>query len=81
MITLDRVVYSSEGDATTPRRAFEEYGVRLSIAFKRNDGWTLGAPRHLELVAFSLWKGDWTHFSKDGQEWLPIEEYLNYKKF
>ncbi len=76
MIQLDRVVYNFSGDATTPRKAFEVYNVLPEVGFKRNDGWTLGAPRSLELVAFSLWKGDWTHFSRDGETWIPIEEYL-----
>lgn len=77
IIKINRVIYNEEGDATTPKIAFEEFGIRPSVAFLRNDGWSLGAPRPLELVAFSLWKGDWTHFSKDGEVWQPINLYLN----
>ena len=77
MIALSRVVYNADGDATTPKRAYEEYGVKSAVAFLRGDGWSLGAPHSLELVAFSLWKGDWTHFSKDGETWIPIEKYLD----
>ena len=73
--SLDRVVYNAEGDATTPRQAAAEYGVHPEIAFLRNDGWTLGAPKKLELVAFTLWKGDWTHFMRD-DTWIPIDQYL-----
>lgn len=55
----DRVVFNLHGNATTPKRALEEYGVRYDRVFVRNDGWTLGTSEALREVAHSLWKDEW----------------------
>lgn len=71
-----RVVVDSEGQAVNSRRATFEYGVRTDIVFLRGDGWTLGAPKHLESVAYSLWRDEWTHFCRrPGLAWVPIAKY------
>lgn len=72
MIQPTRVVINADGDAVPLARANAD----ISIVFRRMDGWTLAAPKELELVAFALWKGDWTHFSRDLENWLPIEDFF-----
>jgi len=46
-----RVVINEQGEATTYVRALTEYNVNYDVVFIRDDGWTLGAPSHLEAVA------------------------------
>ena len=75
MITVRRVIVDSEGLGESVDRAAER-GIHPQIAFLRNDGWSLGAPKKYELVAFTLWKGDWVSFSRDMETWLPIEQYI-----
>lgn len=64
-------------EAVTAKRALKEYGIVPDIVFIRNDGFTLGAPTHLEHAAYSLWKGQWTHFLRRPVITpLPMEEYV-----
>ena len=51
-------------EAVTSRRAREEYRIVPDIIFIRNDGWSLGAPQHLEHAAYRLWKDEWTYFMR-----------------
>lgn len=57
---FDRVVINEEGEAVSPERALA-MGIKPTVGFLRDDGWSLGAPHHLEMVAFKLWVGQWTH--------------------
>lgn len=77
MISVDRIVVNSDGQACPPDLAKDIFQLEPEVAFKREDGWTLGAPAEYELVAFTLWKGDWTHFSRDMENWISIDEYFN----
>lgn len=54
-----RIMVNEHYDATTPKRARIEYGVRPDILLVRRDGWVLGAPSHLAALARSVWSGDW----------------------
>ena len=54
-----RVVYSDEGQATTPELALQLYNEVAEVVFIRNDGWTLGASMKYYKVAHDLWEGDW----------------------
>lgn len=55
----DRVVADASGEATSPARA-KERGIEPDVILLRDDGWSLGAPRGLELIAYSIWKERWT---------------------
>lgn len=76
----DRVVVNFEGYAMPHRKAVHA-GVPWDIVFVRNDGWTLGAPSHLEALAYDTWPKLWTHFiRRDPQTRAlgplqPISEY------
>ncbi len=74
MISFVRVMINPY-EATTPKRAIQLGSSDLVIGFKRNDGWTLGAPYGLEGVAYRMWPKEWTHFTTDLETWRPIEEY------
>lgn len=58
----DRVIVSSDGEATSCRRARDEHGVLPDVILIRNDGWSLGAPFGLLAEAHALWLGDWVGF-------------------
>lgn len=73
-----RVIYSHEGDATTPERARSMYGVEPDVIFLRHDGWSLGAPSRLEGTAHMIWSEYWTHFARRGDtHFRPISEYYH----
>lgn len=59
-----RVLINEYGETKTPRRAREENGVKSDIVFVRRDGWSLGAPLHLERVAYELWADHWVSFCR-----------------
>ncbi len=72
-----RVIVEADGSATTPRRAAHIFQVISNIIFIRDDGWTLGAPKEFESIAYGIWKDSWTHFVRKGHtQWIPIERYL-----
>ena len=73
--TLVKVLIDGEGAAVTPARA-RELGVEVSVVFVRHDGWSLGAPRDLEDVAYRLWEREWVTFARRGQALRPITEYV-----
>jgi len=54
-----RVLVGSGGDATTVKNAWDDYRVFPDVIFVRDDGWSLGAPKRLEKVAYELWKDVW----------------------
>lgn len=60
----DRVVINESGEATTSRRAREDYGILPDVIFIRNDGWSLGAPAHLERVAYEMHQGEWVGYMR-----------------
>lgn len=67
----DRVVFSGDGEATTPKRAREEYNVIPTVIFIRKDGWSLGAPEEFRRVAHDLWGDEWVMvMTWDGTKWL-----------
>lgn len=71
-----RVVVTESGVGVDARRAKAEYGARVDVVFLRADGWTLGAPKHLERVAYDMWKDRWTHFVRRPHSvWVPIDKY------
>jgi len=51
--------------------------VKPDIIFIRDDGWSLGASREMEVEAYNLWLKNWTHFAQ-APTFLkqPICEYL-----
>lgn len=55
----ERVLINKQGNATTPQMAKARYGIIPHVIFLRDDGWTIGAPRHLENQAFALWASHW----------------------
>jgi hypothetical protein len=75
----DRVVIDLAGQAVSANRAALNHYVFPDIIFIRDDGWTLGAPRKFEFVAFNLWKDSWIAFIRnprvDGAVAELISEY------
>jgi len=59
----DRVMIDPH-EAVTSKRARKEYGILPDVIFIRMDGWSLGAPRHLEHAAYRLWKDEWVYFMR-----------------
>ncbi len=54
-----RVVVNESGEALSPARA-EKLGIKPDIIFVRTgDGWSLGAPKGLELIAWATWSDVW----------------------
>lgn len=71
----NRVVINKYGEGTSLSRA-EEKGITSDVIFRRKDGWTLGAPKKFEGVAFGLWRGEWSHFAYRGEsKFQPIQNY------
>ena len=67
----DRIVVSADGQAVHFYRS-----PHWEIAFIRNDGWTLGATKEFEHVAYRMWHTDWLAFMRPGErEATPISEY------
>lgn len=54
-----RVVINEEGEAVPAWMAERDYNIKPDVVFVRDDGWTLGAPKHLAQVAKGLWEGEW----------------------
>lgn len=70
-------VYVGDGCALPPRMAMTRYGVRATIVFVRDDGWTLGSDAKHEQEAFNIWnyKARWVSFQRDGEEVQHISKY------
>lgn len=43
----------------TPVARAKERGIAWDVIFIRNDGWSLGATRALEVAAHATWSTDW----------------------
>lgn len=72
----DRVIVDRGGYGVPSNIAEKRYKVIPDIIFKRNDGWTLGAPKEFEDVAYRMWRDEWTHFvRRPNSEWKGIGEY------
>ncbi|MDP2908675.1 MAG: hypothetical protein Q8N77_02620 [Nanoarchaeota archaeon] len=79
-IIINGVVIDSEGSAVQPKIAERDHGITPDIVFIRDDGWTLGAPKIYEDIAYKLWSDYWTHFAtKEEKKKRPISEYASYK--
>lgn len=70
-----RVIVDEEGHAVNAMEARYEH-LEWDVVFLRDDGWTLGAPQHLERVAYETWRGEWIHFArKPWRRWIAIKKY------
>jgi len=69
-IKVDRIVIEADGYAVSPKMT----DIKPGIVFKRNDNWTLGAPKELAYTAYELWKNEWVEYSLGG-EWIDIKNY------
>ena len=58
-------VMIDEHEAVPSARAEREHGIRPDVVFIRDDGWSLGAPAHLESAARALWEGSWVAVVRD----------------
>ena len=72
----DRVVINEHGEAVPAGRAIRDYNIIPDIIFIRDDGWSLGAPAPLEVVAYGMWSDEWVGFVRRGKMVVsPIKEY------
>lgn len=70
-----RVVINADGEAVPWPRAHQK-GIFADIIFIRRDGWSLGAPAHLEEIAYRMWRDEWVGFIRRPSEIAqPIREY------
>lgn len=76
MFTPARVVVDDRGTAFPGRRAHWEFNIEADVVFLRRDGWSLGAPKELERIAYEMWKDEWAYFTRRPfKRWLPIAKY------
>jgi len=70
-------VMIDEFEATSSRRAREEFGIEPTIIFVRNDGCSLAAPPQFEQTAYQMWEKEWVAYLRRGQVdmLLPIANY------
>jgi hypothetical protein len=74
--SISRVVVDEHGTAVPYVRARDHHQIQPAIVFIREDGWTLGAPKQFETVAYSLWMREWVWFYNVGdQHMTSITEY------
>lgn len=52
-------VMVEDGFAVSSKRAREIYNITPDIIFIRDDGWSLGAPKHLADAAEMIWENKW----------------------
>lgn len=72
----DGVVINVHGEATSSRRASRDHEVEPDVIFIRDDGWSLGAPHHLEDVAYKTWSDKWLGFMRrPARTARPIKDY------
>lgn len=70
-----RVVVDEDGHAIPPEAA-SKMSIDSDIIFLRNDGWSLGAPKDLEDIAYNMWRNDWVQFARTGDKnWIDISDY------
>ena len=71
-----RTVIDDRGTGYSGRKAQWDLGIEADVVFLRQDGWTLGAQKELELVAYEMWKDEWAYFTrKPFKRWVPIQKY------
>lgn len=71
----NRVLINHHGEAWNAERAHRA-GIPIDVIFLREDGWALGAPKHLAQHAYQCWPDEWTHYARPtDQIWTPIKEY------
>lgn len=72
----DRVLINGAGDAI-PFRDARKQGKFVEIVFIRNDGWSLGANRHLYGVAYNMYKDEWAAvIVKPSLSSITVDEFL-----
>lgn len=59
-------VMISESDGVPPQVARENYSIEPDVIFIRRDGWSLGAPTHLEAAARRTWPESWIGLLRKG---------------
>lgn len=52
-------VLINEHETMPPKTAKRERGIEPDVILIRDDGWTLGAPEHLQGAAFKMWQKEW----------------------
>jgi hypothetical protein len=72
LITPDRVFI---GKGMTTYEDAMARGFSVAVVFVRDDGWTLGAPRHLCTEALKLWDGAWQKFMDGEGTFKDIKQF------
>lgn len=71
-----RVVIKETGEAVPAHFAKHIHGIEPDVIYQRDDGWTLGAPAHLEDVARKMWEDSWVYVTYlDGNGWWSLGEH------
>lgn len=72
-----QVIINEQGLSESPAVAEEKHKVIPSIIFWRNDGWSLGAPKEFEKLAYELWKLRWVRYGRS-PDFIPetMETYV-----
>jgi len=76
-----RRVLVDDNYAVSRSRAAEIHGITPDIIFIRDDGWSLGAPKHLANQAEELWVDEWIGVLIRGKSQpLTMDEYHELKE-
>jgi len=71
-----KVIVDERGFGVPGRKAKYEWNTEPDVIFFRSDGWTLGAPKRFEHVAYEMWSDEWTHFvRRPFRRWIEIRKY------
>lgn len=62
-------VMVNDDESVSARSARADFGIKPVVIFLRDDGWTLGAPKHLEEAARQLWAGQWVGVFRHPPNW------------
>lgn len=73
----DRVIINEHGDGVSAKRAKEIHNIIPITIFIRNDGWSLGAAEPFEVLAYQLWRDEWSHVLLQSGDCMTIETFLN----
>lgn len=63
----NRVIYNDKGDVASKLLVLENHKIKPSIIFFRNDGWSLGAPKEFEEMAYKMYEDEWVRYARSPQ--------------
>jgi len=68
-----RVVINRAGEATTKEEGFRILGIKPTIIYIRNDGWSIGCTPDLDVITNHMWQDEWAAvawYHEDENKWF-----------